>query len=152
MNQAMFNFDEPLTKPPLPPPPAPTRPTPMSKYLAKVKRNNSKKKYANLEGWEAREGRETYDPRLCRKRIVEQLAAKKGTDYEWVWQGTLTWGCNMNGDAVRHMLGLLVKWGRIEIEEEYLGQYKIERFTKPPPERYKGYSIVYRLADKPEPT
>lgn len=30
--------------------------TPMSKYLAGVKRNNSKRKYANLEAWEAREG------------------------------------------------------------------------------------------------
>lgn len=150
MNQATFNFEEPLTKPI--PHSQSARPSPMSKYLAKVKRNNSKKKYANLELWEVREGRETYDPSLCRKRIVEALAMLSGTDDEWVWFGDMVSRCNMNHDAASHMLGLLVKWGRVEVAEEYIGQYKIERFTKPPPARYQGFCHVYRLTDKPEPT
>lgn len=145
-----LDFDFQLV--PEPPPTPATRPTPMSRLLATVKRNNSKKPYANLEGWEVREGRTVYNPRECKKRIVELLRQKRGTDDEWVWSGTLVWGCNMNHDAVWHMIKLLVKWGRIEQAEEYLGQYKIERFTKPPPKRYQGFNFVFRLTDKPEPT
>lgn len=86
----------------------------------------------DLNAYDREIGRDEYEPRECRRRILD------ATGDQWVGFIELVHVVRMKVQPVNDMLCRLVKWGRLERHELYFGEHTSEdRLTRPPLERQK---------------